>query len=507
MLDVYQDFSKGRKRLASDPPDERLHLPSKKTRSLSDFDQNPTKSDSIERPEPEKSPIQQSATDNSSPSRPVERAESTLGHHQNLAQNEDHGEPCDRRLHRRRLIYEENQRTEQPLSRSASSEDSPSALNSPVTDALIPQLTHQALQYHNDPSGNLYMEESPSVSEVDSERVENLAPDEPKGTINAYSPNYLVALEDRGIYFADDEPEILPENFEKLSAAIFASRTTSEPGEGDAARLRILMRKAPNESATVQSILPKILPIEDLEVDKKSSTVPEQKWQRSIMIEPDSKPSLTTVKPDRTIGWSRRMFEYQYAMKYLGPRACPIAANQSLVWPLFTVEVKGDKGNLKVARLQNLHNAATMLSNLLYLKRFFPKEKQDGFFNKVHVMSLELTAESIQLSCYWATRGKGDNVNYYGMKLRTWTPYETSSYREAHRCVLNALEYVKVRGYDWICSDMEQLEATLKPTSTPLRTQSHTGSNNAKRLRSNSGESCAPGALMKKSSPAKVREG
>ena len=137
------------------------------------------------------------------------------------------------------------------------------------------------------------------------------------------------------------------------------------------------------------------------------------------MIDPNAKPLLTTIKPDRTVGWSRRMFEYPRALKYLDARACPVASNPGLAWPLFTAEVKGNKGDLKVARLQNLHNGAIMLSNLLHIRKFYREEEE--FFNKVHAMSLELTAESIQLSCYWAVRGESGDVKYYSMQLRTWT--------------------------------------------------------------------------------------
>ena len=138
-------------------------------------------------------------------------------------------------------------------------------------------------------------------SEVSSEFLESLAPDEPKGPINAYNPKYVFALEDRGIYFADNEPEKTPSNLDELTRAIFGSRDSPEPDDISAMNLRILMRKAPNESATVQSILPKIIPIEELSIDSKASTVPEQQSHRKIMIDPNAKPLLTTIKPDRTV--------------------------------------------------------------------------------------------------------------------------------------------------------------------------------------------------------------
>ena len=253
------------------------------------------------------------------------------------------------------------------------------------------------------------------------------------------------------------------------------------------------------ESATVQSILPEIIPIEELSIDSKASTVPEQQWHRKIMIDPKAKPLLTTIKPDRTVGWSRRMFEYPRALKYLDARACPVASNPGLAWPLFTAEVKGDNGDLKVARLQNLHNGATMLSNLLHIRKFYREEEEEEFFNKVHAMSSELTVESI------AVRGESGDVKYYGMQLCTWTPHDGSQYKEARRCVCNALDWVKAQAFEWICSAMKTLEGAVSPSGpTPPPTQSDQPK--TRRPTSFTSESRSSGTHSKKPSSTKMWE-
>ena len=53
-----------------------------------------------------------------------------------------------------------------------------------------------------------------------------------------------------------------------------------------------------------------------------------------------------------------------------------------------------------VVGLRNLHNGAVILSNLFELERECGDE--EAFFDKVHVIGLELTVESVQLSYYWA---------------------------------------------------------------------------------------------------------
>ncbi|KAL9627570.1 MAG: hypothetical protein Q9164_007568, partial [Protoblastenia rupestris] len=111
----------------------------------------------------------------------------------------------------------------------------------------------------------------------------------------------------------------------------------------------------------------------------------------------------------------------------------------------------------------NLHNAAIMLSNLRELMKAAAKEAD--FFNKIHVLSLQLTPQSIQLSYYWATRSKDGQVSYYGNVLDTWSPNNKrdGQYDEARRCIHNAIELVRTNAYDTIYSCMANVEKLYAP--------------------------------------------
>ena len=57
--------------------------------------------------------------------------------------------------------------------------------------------------------------------------------------INAYDPEYITALNERGIYFADDtNEEDLPRGFDELWKAILAPRDSPKPDDIDAKSLR-----------------------------------------------------------------------------------------------------------------------------------------------------------------------------------------------------------------------------------------------------------------------------
>ena len=64
-----------------------------------------------------------------------------------------------------------------------------------------------------------------------------------------------------------------------------------------AKELRILARKAPNESEVVLSVLPMTTPIRELFLDGDISTTPNQKWHGSVMMRPSPRGRLTGLQP------------------------------------------------------------------------------------------------------------------------------------------------------------------------------------------------------------------
>ena len=378
-------------------------------------------------------------------------------------------------------------------------------LNPPDTIRL--PLSRRALRDFNRLNQSASYEPSSSMSPKTGSSKSSKDSGEPNGAVNAEHPSYLTGLDQRGIYFADDEPDKDPSNIQALKKAISAKRSNYIAPDNTAAReLRIRARQAPNESAIVQSVLPMIAPIGELEMDGDISTTPDQRWHRTVMIRPDEPQMLTAPKPDRTIGWSARVFSSKYlkAMRLLGHTIAPVAGNSRLTIPLFTIEMKGGKGVIDVARLQNLHNGATMLANLFEIWKLNLEE--NGFFNKVHAMSLELTKESIQLSCYWA-RKSDRGIEFYGRALYGWNLYDGHLYKKAHRYIRNALEWVREQAFKWVCQALSALEDKLNikwlPPKNPRTPAIHASS---KRTRSVTSVSSTASNPVKKKGVTKMRK-
>ena len=333
-------------------------------------------------------------------------------------------------------------------------------------------LTHEALREFN--KANNYSEKphsmasDPNSTRSSGESKPPADPKDPRGAINAYHPGFEDGLNKRGIAFADDDDVGMPSNLDTLREAIFAARDGAEPDDQVAKDYRIALRQAVNETEVVRDALHLLFPGPDLRRDSKLCQASDLIWNRNAMIDANMTPMLTTLKPDTTIGWHKKSFEAQEAIDSLGVHACPILNKRLLAFPLVALEAKGPQGSGLVARLQSLHNGATMLSNLLHLKRKCGEESELGFFNRVHVLSLEISTESIQISCYWATRVDKEQVRYYGMMLQSWNPFMIPAFKEAHRCIRNALEWVRDQAFEWINSDLTSLVTKTTPQTPPL---------------------------------------
>ena len=229
-------------------------------------------------------------------------------------------------------------------------------------------------------------------------------------TINAYSPHFETELRRRHVFFLRGRTEHNPVDIADFKAFVARERRSPEPTEEDVHRIRVKADKSRNEAAVVQSILPELLPLDELYTCDDFETIPNQQWDKRVMLplpassaceagdgddagSPSkkrkapgsasvrtetsktvtattrSRTRLAVPKPDQAIGISSESLTCYNARAHLGHVCTPVAADSDLLFPFFTAECKGDQGRLKVSRMQNAHNAAVMLHNMHRLQR------------------------------------------------------------------------------------------------------------------------------------------
>jgi len=290
---------------------------------------------------------------------------------------------------------------------------------------------------------------------------------DPSGAIGPSDPRFEVELQLRGARLADFLDDIeTPSNLEEFKKVLAENRASPRPDITAVKVFRQLLSHAASEAGVTQSCLQRALPcIEEAMLAQDQETVTDKQWSRTILLEPDRSPLLSACKPDQTFGWSLDAFPFRFDRVTLALKSFlrPVATYPSLHWAYFTVEAKGAKKTLREARLQNLHNGAVMLNNMLCIKQALGKEAVEAFLGKIHVASLELTTETIQISGYWASSAADGSIKFYAMTVGWWTTNdpEGKQFSQARKAALNAIAWTRKETHDSVSKDMQAYEIKL----------------------------------------------
>lgn len=228
-------------------------------------------------------------------------------------------------------------------------------------------------------------------------------------TITPDLPAFEQELRRRKIFDADSEEmsDEYPSNWEEIQSVLGQDRDSPEPTPAEHQGFRRRVVNTGNEAAVMASVSPKLL--KDKWNDEPGvAWQHDQPWTKCVPLQPHIAPRLPPPKPDQAIGWTSKAFDDFYTGASLtviptNGRKTPksfASPSDNLHWPVFTVEGKGAAGQLRKARRQNLHNASIMMNNFFELRK--RTESHELPFGRAMVMTMELTAEVVQLNCHWA---------------------------------------------------------------------------------------------------------
>ena len=214
-------------------------------------------------------------------------------------------------------------------------------------------------------------------------------------SVTAYDNEFEDILETRGVVEADDEE---PSNWRELLALVGKDRVSAQPEENEIKQIRVTVRRSSNENSVSSSVFPRIFPV--LRVDT-CNTLKEQwnrQWTYWIPPYPNHDPKAAPPQPDYAIGYHTKLFPAG-AIRRLQGLASP--SKHKLSFPVFFAELKGASGAMNVAKLQNLHNGASAVYNLLRLHQAIGLE--DDFYDKAWVLALDTNGEVWRLRCHWVS--------------------------------------------------------------------------------------------------------
>ncbi len=110
---------------------------------------------------------------------------------------------------------------------------------------------------------------------------------------------------------------------------------------------------------------------------------------------------------------------------------------------MFFAELKGASGAMNVAKLQNFHNGASAVYNLLRLHQVIGLE--DEFYDKAWVLALDTNGEMWRLRCHWVSKGGLERDTYNSKVLRCWAVEDPrdSMISEARASMRNIVDWIR----------------------------------------------------------------
>ena len=209
------------------------------------------------------------------------------------------------------------------------------------------------------------------------------------------------------------------------------------------------LQEVENETEMLLVFLPRMIEFEKLLVSDKYSIVCNSPWTFQQVLSKD----LGHPQPDMTYGLSCKKLQQTYpeAMgtdiwRYLQPI-------KNIVLPLLFFEAKGPKSPLEEARQQNQNNGACGLKNVVAMKRA-ANQPPENYVGKILALSIEATAQSVQVSYHWMTTDRDGNDLFWSSPLQS--PMSTHDLPEVQKLVRNSIEFAE-RSLQEMVTDLDLL--------------------------------------------------
>ncbi|KAJ5213541.1 hypothetical protein N7449_000710 [Penicillium cf. viridicatum] len=293
---------------------------------------------------------------------------------------------------------------------------------------------------------------------------------------------YFSELEARGI-LESDEPPTEYETIINILEDRNKGRQALSPDTSDMFDQCLLV---PGNEATIQTaIVPSLINLCGIILDSKTHTAVEAQFVSQCVIplkfQPRNKSpnKIPSPHPDLTVGLRREIFRiYQAAFYELDAIAAPVNCAPSILFPCFSLEVKGDSGGAD-ASTKNRNNAANMLYNLRQLatQAGGNEHAQQSFDGVVRVLSATVTQQSITISAHWTVFSEETkDLSFYSYQLKyiDIKHLTNSQWNDVSTWLQNAIEFVVQRTQDQVESDLKCLNDDILLQSPIQRSEKET---------------------------------
>jgi hypothetical protein len=162
------------------------------------------------------------------------------------------------------------------------------------SDTISLQLTRKTLRQ---------LEAAASVSPapppfMDSQTERSVSSDRTE-SLSAYDARFNDELERRNIYFADHQDFSQPQNIDKILEVLDRRKENTPQLELQARNYRKILDTSGNEADAMQSLVPKVLPVDAIRLSDHECTIANQQWGRHVLHRSELRPSLAAPNPTK----------------------------------------------------------------------------------------------------------------------------------------------------------------------------------------------------------------
>ena len=231
------------------------------------------------------------------------------------------------------------------------------------------------------------------------------------------------------------------------------------PGPARKSIFHTSMQGVGNEDEMMQIILPQLIDI----IWYFCHGVFSMRFNRPWLFQNIFSERLGHPQPDVTCGLTEESVRQLYPSIF-DPRDDLFRALQPLkgtILPTLFFEAKGPRGSMSEAGLQNQHNGACALKNILAVKLALNAKPED-FILRVLALGIKFTTESIRATCYWIDRKTPlGPFEYWSADILD--PVSLENFEGAQKLVRNVIAWTRLNGQAALMKDLRLLEELKRP--------------------------------------------
>ncbi|OJJ43255.1 hypothetical protein ASPZODRAFT_146276 [Penicilliopsis zonata CBS 506.65] len=273
-------------------------------------------------------------------------------------------------------------------------------------------------------------------------------------TITPNSPKYVPALVNRRIYPVTTLP---PRNWVELESSLKEDQPAAEPQEESVLILEETAKRVTSVGLVSHLMLPMIINLKAILYQENVRMAIQAVWKTDISFVTTGLPTfdIADPSPTLTVGYNLKHVKLpSKVMDILGSSVRPVACDNSLIVPCFTLEVDEVP---EVAERKNLLNAAIMLRALRCLRTYAGISEttvRQTFDWQATVLTATLSRNMLGLHCHYTTTNTVGAVEYHAKTVKKW-PVQATTAREGIKYVRNAVSWAMRHNWQWIPKDLE----------------------------------------------------